>query len=175
VIGLLRFVGLFNAAVWFGATIFFMVGVEPASTSQEMKELLGPKNSPYFTVAIAQLLQASYLHLFVACSIVSLLHLAAEWLYLGKYPQKIWLTLLTLLWLGGAVQGYAIQPKLKEMHRLQFTRPQQQQAAARAYSAWHIISQSINFLLLCGLGLYLWRIGNPADPPRFLSANKFHS
>src|SRR5262245_63523328 len=96
-----------------------------------MKELLGQKNSPYFTVAIGQLLGAKYLHLFVACSIVSLLHLAAEWLYLGKYPHKLWLTLLIGLWLGGVVQGYVIQPRLKEMHRVQFTHPQQQQAAAQ--------------------------------------------
>jgi hypothetical protein len=175
VIGLLRIVGLFNAAVWFGATIFFMVGVEPAATSQEMKELLGQKSSAYFSVAIGQLLEARYLHVFVGCSIVSLIHLAAEWLYLGKYPQKLWIGLLIGLWLGGLAQAYAIQPKLKEMHRLQFTRPQQHDAAARAYGAWQIVSRSVNVLLLCGLGLYLWRIGNPADPPRFLSSNKFHS
>jgi hypothetical protein len=175
VIGLLRTVGLFNAAVWFGATIFFALGVDSTSTSPEMKELLGQKSSPYFTIAIGQLFETRYFHWFVACSIVSLLHLAGEWLYLGKYPHRLWLTLLLGLWICGVAQGYAIQPRLKELHRLQFERPQLREAAARAYGAWRIVSQSVNFLLVVGLGVYLWRIGNPADPPRFLSANKFHS
>ena len=68
-IGFLRFVGLMNAAVWFGAAIFFTFGIGAAAFSPEMKELLGPKNSPYFSGAIAQILIARYFHLQLLCGV----------------------------------------------------------------------------------------------------------
>jgi hypothetical protein len=177
VIGLLRFVGLFNAAVWFGAAIFFTLSLEPFSTSQEMKELLGAKNSPYFSIVIGQLLATRYVHLFLACSLISLIHLAAEWLYFGKYPQRRWLGLVVGLWLGGVAQGYWTEPKLKQLHRLQFTRAEQRERelAAHSYGVWRQISQAINILLLLGLGTYLWRVANPPDATRFLNPTKFRS
>jgi len=177
VIGLLRFVGLFNAALWFGAAIFFTLSIDPFSSSEEIRELLGAKNSPYFSIAIGQLLTARYLRAFLACSIVSLVHLAAEWLYLGKYPQRRWLVLVLLLWLGGMAEVYWLQPKLRQLHRLQFTRAEQRERerASRSYRVWREISQAINIVLLTGIGGYLWRVGNPPDATRFLSATKFRS
>jgi hypothetical protein len=168
-------VGLFNAAVWFGAAIFFLVSVEPATISEEMKGMLGSKNSPYFSIAIGQLLVGRYFHFFLGCSVVAALHLTAEWLYFGKSPQRFWFALLVALWVGGAAQVWFIQPTLKEQHRLQFTRPAQREGAARAYQIWHGVSESVNILVLVGLGGYLWRIANPPDGTRFVSATKFHS
>ena len=40
-IGLLRFVGILNAAVWFGTAIFFSFGAGLVPFSPEMKTLLG--------------------------------------------------------------------------------------------------------------------------------------
>src|SRR6266496_2641930 len=54
VIGFLRFLGILNAGVWLGAAIFFTFGAGPALFSQETQNLLGPKNYPYFSGAIAQ-------------------------------------------------------------------------------------------------------------------------
>ncbi len=42
VIGFLRFIGLTNAAVWFGAAVFFTFVGGPAFFSPEMKHLLPP-------------------------------------------------------------------------------------------------------------------------------------
>jgi hypothetical protein len=81
-------VGILNAAVWFGTAIFFSFGVGLAPFSQEMKNLLGQANYPYFSGAIAQILIARYLNFQVVCAAVAALHLAAEWLYLGKRPYK---------------------------------------------------------------------------------------
>ena len=140
-----------------------------------MKGLLGPKNFPYFSVAIGQMMASRYFHLFLLCSIVSLLHLLAEWLYLGRNPPRFWTMLLIALLFGGAVQAYWIQPKLKQTHLLQFTRPQQSQAAVRNYNFWHGISEGLNVILLGGLGFYLWRVANPPDTTRFVGGPKFHS
>jgi hypothetical protein len=170
---MLRLVGLLNAAVWFGAAIFFVIGAEPAAHSRDMQALLGARNYPYYSVAIGQLLATSYFHLFLACSLVALLHLAAEWLYFGKQPQRIWLGLVLGLCLAGVAQLGVIQPRLRAAHRLQYTRPDLREAAGRSFRVWHEVSQTVHVLLIGGLAVYLWRVGNPSDPTRFVSATKF--
>ena len=175
-IGLLRFVGLMNAAIWLGATVFFALSVNPAFVSSaEVKELLGPKNFPYFSVALGQIVSAHYFHLYVTCSLVALLYLVAEWLYLGKYPQRAWLALVVGLWVAGLLQAYWIQPRLKEWHRLQFTQTQQRATAGRAFRVWRGFSTTLNVLVVLGLTAYLWRVANPSDTARFVSATKFRS
>lgn len=174
-IGLLRFVGVVNAAIWFGATAFFAFGAIPLLHSSEMRDLLSAKNFPYFSEVINQMLSGRLFHWYVACSIVALVHLVAEWLYLGKYPQRAWLALLLGLCLAGVVQIYAIQPRLAELHRLQYTRPDLREAAARSFRAWQTVSGGLDLVLVCGLVLYLWRVANPPDATRFVSASKFRS
>jgi len=170
VIGLLRFVGLVNAAVWLGATVFFLFGAQSAAVSPETQSLLGSKSFPFYSVALAQILGVHYFHLYLACCVVALLHLMGEWLYLGKYPRRLWLALVFGLCLAGMLQTYWIQPTLTEWHRVQFTRPDLRENARRAYSTWHGMSEGLNFAVLAGLVLYLWRVANPSEPMRFLSA-----
>lgn len=175
-IGLLRFISLINAAVWFGATVFFVLGAGPAVTaSQEIQGLLGPKNFPFYSVAIGQIVTSHYFRLFLVCSTVAVFHLMAEWVYFGKYPTRFWLGLLVGLCLAGLTQVYGIQPRLETNHRLQYTRPQQREAAGRAFRVWRGVSLVINVFLLGGIGVYLWRVANPPDPARFVSTTKFRS
>jgi hypothetical protein len=178
VIGLLRFVGLLNAAVWLGVAAFFLFfafGPAPALASTEMQELLSARNFPYFSVAIEQLLARRFLHWYLACSLVALLHLVAEWLYQGRYPQRMWLALVLALCLGGLVQTFVVQPQLKQLHRLHFPRPDLSEAAYRSFQAWHKVSTALELLLVGGLLVYLWRVANPPDSTRFLNAGKFRS
>jgi len=175
VIGFLRFVGLTNAAVWLGAAVFYFFGAGPASGSVELEKLIGPKNFPYFSVLIGQIFARPFFHLYLACSIVAVLHLAAEWLYLGKYPRRPWLALVLALCLFGILEGYWLQPRLAEWHRIRFTRPEQRLVADRAFRAWHTVGRAVNLLLVVGLTVYLWRIGNPSSPTRFVSTTKFRS
>ena len=175
-IGFLRFVGLMNAAVWFGAAIFFTFGIGPAAFSAEMKELLGAKNAPFFTGAIAQIMIARYFHLQLACSAVALLHLVGEWVYLGRTPRGLPLGLLIGLVVIGLVGGNLLQPKLKALHTTKYATNASlstRETADRSFRVWHGISQGINLLMLTGLAIYLWKIGNPSDSTRFVSTSKF--
>jgi hypothetical protein len=182
-IGLLRFLGLLNAAVWFGATFFFIFVAEPAATSSEaMQRLLGSKNFPYFSVAVSQIIAERFLGLFLICAILAMIHTGAEWLYFGKYPRRFWLILIFGLFLGGLAQVYGIQPKLKNLLLIQHnsnSRPDQRQVAGYSFRAWHVVSTGVNLLMLGGLGIYLWRVANPPDEMRFVGASnlpgKFHS
>jgi Domain of unknown function (DUF4149) len=178
VIGFLKFVGILNAAVWFGAAVFFTFGTGRAPFSQEMKALLGPNNYPYFSGAIAQILITRYFHLQFVCSIIALLHLLAEWLYFGKSPQKLRFGLLLGLCSACLIGGFWLQPKLKTLHVTKYgvnTRPELREAASRSFRAWHGVSMGVNLLLVGGLALYLWRVANPADQTCFVSSVKFRS
>jgi hypothetical protein len=176
VIGFLRFVGILNAAVWFGSAIFFTFGTGFVPFSQEMRNLLGPNNFPYFSGAIAQILIARYFAFQIACAIVAALHLFAEWLYLGKYPQKLQAGLLVGLAAAALIGGFWLQPRLKAMHATKYgvsNRPEFRETAARSFKVWHGVSQVVNLLMVGGLAVYLWRAANPSDETRFVSAVKF--
>jgi Domain of unknown function (DUF4149) len=176
VIGFLRFVGILNAAVWFGGAVFFTFGTGLAPFSQEMKTLLGPNNYPYFSGAIAQILIARYFRFQLVCGIIAVLHLLAEWLYLGKYPRKLQLGLVIGLCAAALFGGFGLQPRLKALHATKYgtsARPEIREAASRSFRAWHGVSQVVNLLVVTGLAVYLWRAANPSDPTRFVSAFKF--
>ncbi|MGH7973491.1 MAG: hypothetical protein ACREIC_32650, partial [Limisphaerales bacterium] len=116
-----------------------------------------------------------YFHLFLLCSVVAVFHLAAEWLYLGKYPKKRWVGLVFSLVLFGLIETFWMQPNLKVWHYTRYARRPTSEAAGRAFRAWNAVSKVSNFLAFCGLTVYLWRVANPADPARFVSATKFRS
>jgi hypothetical protein len=176
VIGFLRFVGILNAAVWFGSAIFFTFSAGTAPFSPEMQRLLGANNYPYFSGAIAQIFIARYFHVHLACAIIAVVHLLAEALYLGKSLRRFQAYLLVGLCAAVLLGGFWLQPKLKALHAVKYglnTRPAAREIATRAFRTWHGVSQVINLLTVAGLTVYLWRVANPSDPTRFVSATKF--
>jgi Domain of unknown function (DUF4149) len=177
-ISFLRFIGVLNAAVWLGSAIFFTFCVGPGIFSKAMSQELGPQNYPYFSGVIAQILIARYFHLQMACGLIALLHLIAEWLYLGKPLQQLWFGLLLTLLFIVLLGNYWLQPQLKQFHKIKYavkSSPEQRQNAIQSFRSWHGASQVLNLLVLGSLGIYLWRTANPPDPTRFVSTSKFRS
>lgn len=175
-IGLLRFVGILNAAVWFGSAIFFTFSAGTAPFSPEMKQVLGANNYPYFSGAIAQIFIARYFHFHLVCAAVAVVHLLAEAVYLGKPLRRFQSYLLAGLCAVVLLGGFGFQPKLKALHALKYgtgSRPEIREAAARSFRTWHAVSQVINLFAVAGLTVYLWRVANPSDATRFVSAAKF--
>jgi hypothetical protein len=169
-------VGVLNAAVWLGAAIFFTMGAGPALVSTDMLTVLGAKNFPYFSGAVAQIVLARFFRLQVACAVIALVHLVTEWLYLGRPAQKLWLGLLLGLLVLSVAGNAWLCPKLSRLHLIQYalnTTRQDSDAAARSFRTWQGVFQAINVLMIGGLGLYLWRVTNPADSLRFVSPVKF--
>jgi fructose-specific phosphotransferase system IIC component len=141
-----------------------------------MKNLLGQANYPYFSGAIAQLFIARYFYFQIGCTMIAVVHLLAEWLYLGKHPQKLQVGLLIGLASVALIGGYWLQPKMKVLHATKYGlnhRPEIREAAGRSFRAWHGVSMMINLLMVGGLTVYLWRATNSSDPTRFVSALKF--
>lgn len=173
----LRFFGVTVAAVWFGSTVFFTFFAGPAFFTDEMKKLFPP---PY-NGAIAELVIGRYFILHYVCGLLALAHLGAEWMYSGKVPPRL------TVWLVGCVLGLSIlggvwlQPKLKEFQQVKYAdqyrraaTPQQREAAAKSFSTWHAVSQTMNLLMLLSLWAYLSRVIHTGEAPRFVSPiNKF--
>ena len=173
-IGFLRIVGLVNAAVWFGAAIFVTFFAGPAFFSDRMIHALADQR--YYAGAAAQVFLGRYFILHYVCSALAVAHLTAEWLYLGKYPQKLQVGLLIGLAAALLIGGGWLQPKMKVLHATKYglkNRPEIRAAADHSFRAWHGVSQVINLLMVGGLTVYLWRATNPSDPTRFVSATKF--
>jgi hypothetical protein len=177
VIGFLRFAGLLNAAVWFGAAFCYSLIVGPALHSKPMAALLTAANFDYFSVAIAQVVASRCLQLQVVCAFLALAHVLAVWLYLGKVPARLWRRLLFAL-VAANLACLLLQPSLRAWHRDAFaarTPPETRKTAARKFNAWQITEDVVNILVAGGLGVYLWRMANPPDQTRFLSASKFRA
>jgi len=176
VTGFLRFVGILNAAVWLGTAVFFTFGTGPVPFSQQMKDLLGSNNYPYFSGAIAQVLIARYFYFQAGCALVAVVHLLAEWLYLGKSLQRLQSGLVVGLAAAALLGGWWLQPRLRALHAIQYgvnAQPEMREAAARSFKAWHGVAEVVNLLVIGGVAVYLWRAANPSDQTRYVSAVKF--
>jgi hypothetical protein len=176
VIAFLRFIGLLNAAVWLGTTVFFTFGARPVSVSSGVEALLGAKNFPYFSGAFEQLVTARYFSVLSLTAVIALLHLMAEWLYMGRPARKFSLALLAGLLTLVLMGGMWVEPRLKKLHTVRYavnTQPDQRDAAAKSLRLWQAGSQVINLVMIAGLVVYVWRVANPSDAPRFISSVKF--
>jgi hypothetical protein len=175
-IGLLRFIGLSNAALWFGTIAFQLFVSSPAMGSAEMQQLLGPKNFPFFSAAISHVISARCYTLFLVCSVIALLHLGADWLYSGKHPKRASLVLVFALFLCGELQSRVLQPKLQalllEQHRpgVRTGEPARNSLPA---GVWPALSTAVNLLLLGGLCRYLWQMAHPPEETHFVGAGSF--
>ena len=182
---ILRLLGVFNAAVWLGAAIFFTFGVAPVFFTPETKRLLGETLGGITAILVLE----RYFALNYLCGAIALVHQFAGWVYLGRQLQRFtWGLLLGILGVG-FVSGLVLQPKLQKLHQAKYgyTRttagfargatpaPAQRAAAEASFKTWHAVSQVINLLTLGGLAVYFWRLANPSDGTRFSSTAKFRS
>lgn len=170
-----------NAAIWFGAGLFFTLGVAPTFFSEAMKSLLGGgTNAEAYAGLIAQMVMKRYFALNYWCGAIALVHLLAEWVYLGKAIQRVTLGIVIGAFSVMLLGGLWLQPKLEKLHVIKYEQskaytPVQKFRAAHSFSFWHGVSQVLNLAVLGGLGVYLWRMTHPSDAPRFVSSNKFRS
>jgi hypothetical protein len=166
VIGFLRFLGVANAAVWFGSSIFFTFAVGPAFFSDKMLALLG---RPYAGAAV-QIILERYFLMHLVCGLIGLLHLLAEYLYMGKPLQRLTLYLLLSVFTLGMLGGYWLQPKLHGLHREMYAKTstaEQVQQATRSFRTWHATSQILNLVIIAGVLTYLWRVTTPSSVYRY--------
>jgi len=164
-----------NAAVWFGGSLFMMVGVAPAVFAPEVKRL-----GDLWTGFLAFHLFERYFALQYWCGAVAIVHLCAEWVYLGKPLYRLSLGLVLAVFCLGLAGGLVMQPRLRMLHEIKHGKNEvydevRKAQAARSLGIWHGISRVAGLVALGGLGWYLWRMGNPPNPPRYMPSSKFRS
>ena len=172
-IGFLRFLGVANAAVWLGAAISFTFAVGPAFFSDRMMTLLGSGNADVgraFAGAAVQLLLERYYILHHVCGLIAILHVVAEWLYMGKPLQRLTLWLLLGIFALGLIGGYGLQPRLQGFHRTLYapgSTTEQREQAKRSFNTLHAVSQGLNLIVIAGVLVYLWRVSVPSNGYRY--------
>ena len=170
-IAFLRWLGLLNAAIWFGGSIFFSFVAGPAFFSEEMTKLL---TQPYAGAA-AQVVLARYFYLHYVCGAIAIFHLGAEWLYSGKaVPGKLMLALFIVIGLS-LLAGLWFQPTLKKLHVLKYKAPQveERQKAEASFKVLHGISQAGNLIVMVGLLYYFVQSARSSNGSRFVPSQKF--
>lgn len=176
--GILRFVGVANAGVWLGGSVFYTVAIAPALVSADMTTALGQSNPAavsYYAGNVGQMLLVRYFHLQLACATVGLLHLVVAWLYLGRTMHRFWTYLLVGLFWISVIGSFVLAPQLRETHRarhLLSATPAQREAAARSFRVWQSVHQGFNVLLVAGVAVYFWRAVQPSDELRFVGSPK---
>ena len=176
VIAFLRFIGILNASVWFGASLFFTFGIAPAFFTPEMKNLLGD----IYAGLVAQSVLERYFILHYCCGAVAIMHQLAEWVYLGKALHRLTFGLLMAIMALSLMGGLWLQPKLKELNLTSYGMNQnyrpvsipdaQRLEAYRSFRTLHGVSMIMNLVYLVGIGVYFWRVAHPTDNLRFVSA-----
>ncbi len=189
-----------NAAVWFGAALFFFLGVIPATASTDLKQLLRGNFESYSGI-IDHLYWDNFLALQLWCGMIAVAHQFAEWLYLGRRLQRLTTYLVAVLFCMVVIDGLWLQPQLERLHQAKFAyrktdqgfqpnnsfTQEQRIKATRSLNTWGRVAKitslgmhshfslSNNWFALAGLGILLWRISTPTETLRFVPSNKFRS
>ncbi len=169
--GFLQFLGLFNAAVWIGGSVFFSFLAGPVFFSPEVESITPPP----FNGLVAQAMLGRYFTLHILCGIVAVAHLLLEWLYSGGgFPKRAIAVVCVLLGLA-LIGGKFISPKLAGWHQQKYQiklkaeseppvyekveyKEDVVQDAERKFAVWHGVSQFINLAMMSLLTLRFWRL-----------------
>jgi hypothetical protein len=175
VILVLRIVGVLNAAVWLGAAVFFTLAVGPAFFSPATQAVPVHK---FYVGVIAEIVLGRYFYLQQICGVIAVVHLVAEWFYLGRPVQRLNVALLGILLFIGFAGGLWLQPKMTRLHLVKYGMNEQyqpapapmpeRQAAAKSFARWHGVSMTFNLLALASLAAYFWRVTHPPDNVRLV-------
>jgi hypothetical protein len=164
-------VGIVNAALWFGASVFFAGVVLPGVFSGDTHKLFGEETAyRYYAGGVAMALFQRFFVLQYVCGLVALAHLCAEKLYLGRaFPR------LTTGIVAGAlglslIGGLWVQPHLREFRQTMYAptaSAEQKAAAEHSFGVLHGVSELANLVMLAGLLVYLVNVSRQEESARY--------
>jgi hypothetical protein len=171
---LLRFIGVINAAIWFGSAVFVTVGL-PALFSPEVGRYI---QRPFVGIAAENIL-ARYTVVQYCCAAIAIVHLLFEHFSLGRRVVRWKFTMLLALLAFTLLSGLWLQPKMSHLHYTKYwgTVVADRQEADKSFGRFHGLSQTANLLVIGCLVLYVWSVaGTPNDGnPRFSTLSKIRS
>jgi hypothetical protein len=181
VILVLRFIGVMNAAIWFGSAVFLLVAA-PVFFSDEVRATPLGKFWPGIMVSFVF---ERFFFVQCICGAIALAHQLAEWVYLGRALQRWVLILLGTLLLTGLFEGLIIQPRTRSLNLIRGGYNEKYaptpvaradwEKADRGFKAWHRVSRGLGLAATMALGVFFWKVVHPGDNARFISTSKFRS
>lgn len=177
----MRFVGIVNAAIWFGAGVFFAAAILPAIFSPDMHKVFGVAADspyyPYYPGGVALVLFKRFFMLQYVCGIIALLHLFAEKLYLGRPLPRLGTALVIGIFSLALIGGVWLQPRMEILRQTIYTgtNPDQKERARHSFGLWHGISEFANLVIIGGLLAHLVRVTRPGESDRYSTFTIFRS
>lgn len=179
---IIKLVGSLNAALWFGATLFFTFAVGPAFFSPETLALFGAAQNEgtarFYAGSVAQIALERYFVVQYICGGIALLHLLVDWLYTGRKAQSLQKYVVYGLCVLVLIGGLVIQPALHKYHQIQYgvggrVTIQQAQQARQSFRTLHVVSMIMNYLVVGGALFYFCKMLPGDSTPRFVSRSKY--
>ena len=167
----MRFIGIVNAAIWFGGGLVFTALILPGVFSQDVHSLFKLEGtSKYYEGGVAMALFGRFFVLQYVCGVVALLHLFAEKLYLGRTISRWGLAIVLGELAISLVGGAFVQPRLRDFRQTMYSDKagaDDKALATHSFGVWHGLSEAVNLLMLGGLLAHLLRVSRPEEPGRY--------
>jgi hypothetical protein len=174
VISFLRVVGLMNAAVWLGGSLYHLLAVGPFFSSAGIKWLIGD----FYAGGVGLMAWQRFYALSYLCISVALLHLVAEWVYLGRgisrFNGGLLCLLLTFTLLGNYQMDKVVAPAYYN-RTSQKVSAEERARAERTYPLWSTIWNTSTVLLELGILIFSIRTLTVVQGPRFTTQTKFRT
>ena len=169
--GFLRFVGIVNAAIWFGGGLIFTLIILPGVFSQDVHTLFGEEEKyKYYAGGVAMVLFGRFFVLQYICGVIALLHLFAEKLYLGRAISALSLAIVVGALFISLIGGGVVQPHLRDFRQTMYSlkaSADEKAFATHSFGVWHGLSEAANLFMLAGLLAHLMRVSRPEEPGRY--------
>ena len=170
----MRYVGIINAAIWFGGGLIFTLVVLPGVFSADVYKLFAVSpESPFYKFypgGVAEILFGRYFIVQYVCGLVALGHLFAEKLYLGRAIPRIAAAIVVAALVISFIGGAWVQPKLRGLRQTMYSQKagaEEKAVATRSFGMWHGVSQVANLFMLVGLLAHLINVSRPEEPGRY--------
>lgn len=173
-ISFLRFVGVMNAAVWLGGTVFHLFAVAPFFGSSAVHWLLGELHAG----GTGLMLWHRFYGLQYLCIGIAWLHLLAEWVYLGRSVSKFngWaLSIglsLTLTSHAEMSQGVEKAHWKRQNSNVSVV---DRERALRVYPLWKGVWIATNAALGLTILAFSWKTLTANQGPRFMTQGRFRT
>lgn len=172
----LRFIGVMNAAIWFGSAVFILAAAPVFFSAAVQATPLGK----FWPGVMVQFLFERFFYIQCVCATVAIAHQLAEWVYLGRNLQRWVMAVLGALLVFVLAEGLIVQPKMRTLYLVKYGLNERYAAAAyppadrrqaeASFKNWHRASRITGLIATLALGALFWRVLHPADNPRFVGA-----
>jgi hypothetical protein len=172
VLPLLRIIGIANAALWFGATLLFLICIRSGFQSPEMVELIPEP----FAAAAMHVLLKHYIDLIFICAWVALLQLCAIQWYQGRPVFSLRMGFLIFLIIISALLKWNIYPMMQNHHLKAHqtgASNEDRRQGSKAYRTWKTGFYFLHLIILGGSFSHLIHVSNGGNGHRELRAQQF--